>query len=249
MSEPKPWYMINGGRYMGTEPPYFDPADHPWTKTLEDNWETIRDEMVALLAGQTEARLTPYFASDMYFPPKAWQTMGLYFWKYRIHRNCRACPKTTAIIDSIPHLTAASLSVLDAGSNINPHQGDTNAVIRIHLPLVVPEPLPRCGFEVKGEARSWEEGKVLLFQDAYTHFAWNQSDRQRLIMILDVMRPEFESQSDKICASVMGAIALLYLYRRIRWLNRLPGRLRRPLHWIFRSLFRVVIPVQRRLGR
>jgi aspartyl/asparaginyl beta-hydroxylase (cupin superfamily) len=108
----QPWFEIDGEHYRGEEPNFYRPEDFPWIKNLEDNWRVIRDEIEALLA-RKEDRLKPYFVA-LSFPPKQWKTMGFYFWKYRIHRNCRACPRTAEILESLPNMTAGSLSVLEA---------------------------------------------------------------------------------------------------------------------------------------
>lgn len=247
MSGIAPWYAIGGGRYAGNEPAFFDPADFPWVATLEDNWQVFRDELLAM-ARQGE-HLQPYFLRAMAFPPGGWKTMGLYFWGLRMHRNCRACPRSTAILERIPHLVSASLSVLEPGANINPHQGDTNAVVRVHLALSVPAGLPQCGFRVLDDIRPWREGKTLLFCDAHSHTVWNQTDRRRLILLLDIMRPEFVPQKGHICANVLASIGLQMLYQRFPALNRLSNATRLALQAVLRTAIRALAPLQRRLGR
>jgi aspartyl/asparaginyl beta-hydroxylase (cupin superfamily) len=242
----EPWYNIFGGRYDRGEPSFYDPKDFPWAKVLEDNVDVMREEMTALVATD-QSRLKPYFINrGMSFPPRHWKTMGLFFWNFRMHRNCRRCPKTTKILESIPHLTAASLSVLEAKANINPHQGDTDAIVRCHLGLVVPAGLPDCGFQVGKEVRPWEEGKVLIFCDAQTHLAWNQSDRRRMIMIFDVVRPEYQDQTNTICSHVLASTLLQMLYQDVAWLNRTPGWMKQALYLASRMMIRVILPIQRR---
>jgi ornithine lipid ester-linked acyl 2-hydroxylase len=144
----QPWYNLFGGRYDRDQPFFYDRADLPWTKTLEENAAVIRQEMLALLEDHASS-LKPYFINKaMSFPPRHWKIMGLLFWNLRMHKNCRRCPKTVRILESIPDLTACSLNVLEPGSNINPHQGDTDAIIRCHLGLSIPASLPDCGFQV-----------------------------------------------------------------------------------------------------
>lgn len=244
------WYMVNGGRYPGEDPFFYDPEKFPWVKTLEDNWQEIRREIEAMLADQkTAGRLKPYFNRMMVFPPKHWKTLGFYFWGFRMHDNCRACPTVTRVLDSIPGMTAGSLSVLEAGSNINPHQGDTNAIIRSHLGLRVPAGLPECGFQVGPEIQPWHEGKMLLFCDAHTHTAWNHSKERRLILIVDVMLPEFAHRANAICSHVLASALLQRLYQRVQWLNKLPGKTQFALHFVVRNAIRAILPIQRRLGR
>ncbi len=154
----KPWYSVWGGRYTGSQPPFYDKNQFSWVKTLEDNWEIMRDELLAL-SEEKPNRLQPYFISEtMSFPPKNWKTMGLYYWKYKVHRNCNKCPETIKILKSMPNVTSFSMSVLEAGSNINPHQGDTDAIIRCHVGLIVPGTLPDLGFQVGSEIRGLGRG-------------------------------------------------------------------------------------------
>lgn len=242
------WYSAFGGRYNGPEPGWFEREDFPWVRELERDWTTIRDELLAL-ARRDGSRLGVYFNHAMAFPPKSWRTMGLLFWSWRMHGNIRACPQTMAVLSRLPQVTSASLNALAPGSNINPHQGDTNAVIRIHLPLIVPAGLPDCGFQVGDEARAWTEGQALLFLDAKTHFAWNRSDATRYVLVLDVFRPEFSAQKAQVCANVLASIAMQGIYQRLPALNRLSGGFRLALHAMMRGALRIILPVQNRLGR
>jgi aspartyl/asparaginyl beta-hydroxylase (cupin superfamily) len=243
----QPWYEIFGGRYPGTEPFFFDPADFEWTTILRDNWQVIRDEMQQLLENEPSV-LRPYFSETLVYPPRQWKTIGFYFWKWRLHGNCARCPRTVEILDSIPYLTGGSLSILEPGANINPHQGDTNAQIKGHLALSIPARLPDCGFQVGDDIREWHEGELLLFCDAHRHCAWNHSTQRRFVFIIDVIRPEFAHRTNAICAHVLASTALQVVYQRVGWLNRLPGRVHHLLHFFLRGALRAALPVQRRLA-
>jgi aspartyl/asparaginyl beta-hydroxylase (cupin superfamily) len=245
---PRPWYNLFGGRYDGDQPCFYDPATLPWVRTLEENWEVMRDEMLALTEEEPD-RLRPYFINRaMSFPPRHWKTMGLYFWRYTMHANCRRCPRTVEILRGIPGLTSCSLSVLEPGANINPHQGDTDAIYRCHVGLKVPGGLPDCGFQVGPEIRGWEEGRALPFCDAQTHTAWNHCTERRLIMIVDVMRPEFADRTNRVCAHVLASSSLQMTYQSVPWLNRWPGWTKRMLYSVLQGLITLGLPLQRRLG-
>ncbi|MCW4629713.1 MULTISPECIES: aspartyl/asparaginyl beta-hydroxylase domain-containing protein [Marinomonas] len=240
------WYEIYGGRYISDDPFFFDEKDFEWTQTLKDNWHIIRDEMLALLQEHPE-KLKPYFSKNLVFPPKHWKTTGFFFWNWRIHKNCRRCPKTTAILESIPNLTGGNLSILEPGANINPHQGDTNAHVKVHIGLSIPKGLPDCGFQVGDEIRGWKEGELLLFCDAHRHTAWNHSDERRLVFIIDVIRPEFAHKKQSICVNVLATSMLQLLYQNVSWLNRLPGKTHHVLHFLIRNVLRLVLPIQNKL--
>lgn len=240
------WYSIRGIRYGGEMPHFFDPKDFPWVEHLREHREVILEELSALMALDDKA-LQPYFNQGLVHPRRSWKSMGFYFWSLRMHRNCEACPRIAALLDSIPHLTAASLSVLEPHANINPHHGDTDAIVRGHLGLVIPAGLPDCGFQVGPEIRAWKEGEVLLFCDAHIHTAWNNTDQRRLLFLFDVMRPEFVGQTRSVCANVLASITLQWVYQRLRWLERSSGRVHHLLHGVLRGILRGVLPVQRSL--
>lgn len=245
MSKVQPWYNIFGGKYIGNEPSFYRREDLPWTKILEDNWEVIKSEVV-LLMEQQPTKLKPYFINkSMSFPPKKWKTMGLFFWNFKMHSNCRKCPQTMKALKQIPHLTSASLSVLEAGSNINPHQGDTDAVIRCHLGLTIPAGLPTCGFQVGKDIMPWEEGKALPFCDAQTHTAWNQSTQRRLILIIDVVRPEFANQKNMVCAHVLASSVMQMLYQSFPSIGKWSGYLKKAMYNSVRYMIWLVLPIQR----
>ena len=243
----KPWYNVSGGRYNGNEPAFYDAQQLPWVAVLESNWEIMRNELLALMEVKPQ-RLQPYFINkEMSFPPKQWKTMGLYFWKFAMHKNCKRCPQTVAILKTIPGLTSFSLSVLEAGSNINPHQGDTDAIYRCHVGISIPEGLPNCGFQVGKEIRPWEEGKALPFCDAQTHTAWNHSNERRIVLILDVMRPEYIDRQNSVCAHVLASSFLQMLYQRFKVLGSRSGYLKSTLYHVSRITILGVLPIQRGL--
>lgn len=241
----EPWYSIFGGRYKGDHPSFYDKDQLEWTKILEDNWQVIHDELLGLIEESPE-RLQPYnINKSMSFPPQRWKTMGLIFWNMRNHKNCRRCPETMKILKTLPGCTSASLSILEPQSNINPHQGDTDAVIRCHMGLEIPGSLPECGFQVDENITEWQEGVTLPFCDAQTHTAWNHTDERRYVMILDVMRPEFQSRKNEICAHVLASAAIQILYQEFDFLRRRKRYVKKILYHVMRISFFVFLPFQR----
>ncbi len=240
----EPWYAVWGERYRGDQPAFYRREDLPWTRVLEENWEVIRDELLHLLEARPD-RLRPYSINhSMSFPPKRWKTMGLLFWGYRMSANCAACPQTMRIIGRLPGCTSFSLSILEPGANINPHQGDTDAVIRCHMGLVVPAGLPDLGFQVGSEIRPWEEGKTLPFCDARTHTAWNQTDARRYVVILDIIRPEFAHRKLEICSHVLASAAVQMIYPRFALLERKSGYVKKAIYHLARIGIRGVLTVR-----
>jgi beta-hydroxylase len=169
---------------------YLDTNDFPFTKDLEANWKTVQKELLGL---------SNY--NFMNFPEKhlyetGWKTFALYFFGRQWKPNTPLCPETTRLVETIPGMVTAGFSRLEPGTHIKPHVGYTNAVLRCHLPLIVPE--GDCKLRVGDETRSWEEGKCLVFDDTTEHEAWNRTDKVRVVLLLDVMRPGAELDMEQL---------------------------------------------------
>lgn len=236
----KLWFSDGGENFRGTESCYFERAMFPWVARVEEHWVTIRDELMALVR-EHESSLVPYVNTTMTSKKDHWKTFGLMFWTVRSKQNCAKVPRTWEILRTIPNITAASFNLLEGGATIKPHFGDTNAIVRCHLGLVIPAPAPECAFRVGREVRSWHEGQFLLFCDAHNHTAWNNTKQRRYILIVDVMRPECVSQKIPIAARVLASIHLEVAYQRHALLGRFFGTrgrkrllfgLFRAYHWV-----------------
>ncbi len=107
------------------------------------------------------------------------------------------------------------ISTLAALSHVKPHCGPTNHRLRFHLGVVVPDvsdltnllllpshtaptsPLP-CFIRVGKEQRTWEEGKVLIFDDSFEHEVGNSAPSDRIILLLDVWHPYFKDKDKEL---------------------------------------------------
>jgi len=84
-------------------------------------------------------------------------------------------------------MTTAGFSSLKPGTHIVPHVGYSNGVLRCHLGLFVAD---GCALRVKTQTRSWQEGKCLIFDDTVEHEAWNYSDANRIVLLIDFKNPD-----------------------------------------------------------
>jgi len=248
----RPWFGFGSdGAYAGDEPPYYEAGELGWPLTLEQGFPIIRDEFIAAF-GDGRALETFYDAS-MIDRRGAWKTHSLYVHGLRYHENLEKFPRTDALLRSIPGLVSASFSWLDPPAEILPHHGDSNMIVRGHLGMVVPAGLPACGFEVAGEARGWQTGRMLLFCDAYIHRAWNHAKAPRLVMIVDVMLPQHLRALNAVCAQVVGSLLIFRIEARMRRTfgrrspARLPPRLRGALHKLLALGSRAYLPLQPRV--
>jgi aspartate beta-hydroxylase len=197
--------------------PWFDPALFPWTRRLQEAFPDILAEYLSV-AG-VPGSLQPFldFRSPEQIarhlgstgPAPEWNAFFFYRHGERYEENCRRCPKTAAVLDSLPliRLPGATpeicFSVLTPGSHILPHRGDSNLRSVVHLGLVVP---PDCVLKVAGEERSWEPGGILAFDDTYEHEAWNRSGGVRAVLLMDAWNPHLTDVERSVLPRVIGAM-------------------------------------------
>ena len=67
-------------------------------------------------------------------------------------------------------------------STIPLHIGDIN-LQKIHLGLKIPQ--GDVKFKVNGVIKNWEDGKCFKFDDSNPHMAWNNSNSNRVVLIVD----------------------------------------------------------------
>ncbi|MBA4241008.1 MAG: hypothetical protein C0448_09795 [Sphingobacteriaceae bacterium] len=216
----KLWFSLyDRGVYKGDEPSFYETEDISFAQLIEENYPTIKKELENYL---TQHQLQTYFNSSMVEEHGTWKTISLEWWGIKFYENYQYFPKTLSIINSIDGLVSASFNKLEPRGKIKPHCGDTNGIYRCHLGLEIPDKIPVCGFRVREEWRSWEEGKVLVFVDAVNHEAINLSERNRFIFSFDVIRPEFKNKSNYICAVAMTSLFLQNRAESLGFLYKLP---------------------------
>lgn len=218
-----PWLSDSNKPYPDHMPYFYDTAEFPDIAYIEANWEIIRDELVAGLKA-SDTGLEAYKDLGKTNRKAAWKTAGLIYWTAKSPQNIARFPKTWALFRKIPNLTSCSILLLEPHSTIKPHLGDTDAMVRCHIGLIVPGELPRIGFRCGTEMVSWKEGKAFAFNDAREHTAWNNTDSNRYIVSFDLMRPEFQKRKYWISAQVLGKIDIEVLYQHKAWMRRYLAR-------------------------
>jgi aspartate beta-hydroxylase len=165
--------------------PWHEPRDIPLVSYLESNYAAIGDEILSLDAGR--------FHRESEGIPRAgdWDVVFLYERGRRHDEVCAACPVTTRGVEGYRTVrTSAGLiyvSRMRGSTHIERHRGPTNVRLRCHLGIRVPE--GDCAIRVGDETRRWEEGKCLVFDDYFDHEAWNHTEQDRLVLIIDVWHP------------------------------------------------------------
>jgi beta-hydroxylase len=161
---------------------------------VQDNWQVIRDEAMQLYERgyfnkTTDPGSAAYFdVGFRTFYKYGWSKFYLK-WYGHTHQSAQTlCPKTVAILRDIPSINGAMFSLLPVGSQLTRHLDPLAVSLRYHLGLSTPNS-DACFINVDGQQYSWRDGQAALFDITYLHFARNESDRPRLILMCDVDRP------------------------------------------------------------
>ncbi len=172
-------------------PPVYDVKEFPWALEVEKEWELIRAELDKLLERREELPSFHEIAPDVssITTDNNWKTFFLMGYGLNCEQNQKMCPETTRILQKIPGLKTAMFSILSAGKHIPHHKGPYNGVLRYHLGLKVPEPREQVRIRVDEQYLNWEEGKGIIFDDAFDHEVWNDTDGVRVVLFVDFVRP------------------------------------------------------------
>jgi aspartate beta-hydroxylase len=200
---------------------FFDRDLFPWLPAVEAAAESIREELLGVLADDRQG-IEPYIAFSEALPLRQWRELNhsrrwsaYFLWNQgrREEPHLARCPRTAAALAAVPQVDipgrgpTAFFSILDAHTRIPAHSGVTNTRLTVHLPLIVP---PKCGFRVGGETREWRVGTAWVFDDTIEHEAWNDSDEPRAILIFDVWNPELTALERDLLRETITALAEYY---------------------------------------
>ncbi|XP_065751096.1 aspartyl/asparaginyl beta-hydroxylase isoform X1 [Phocoena phocoena] len=173
--------------------PWWTPKETGYTelvKSLERNWKLIRDEGLAVM-DRAQGLFLP---EDENLREKGdWSQFTLWQQGRKNENACKGARKTCSLLDKFPETTGCrrgqiKYSVMHPGTHVWPHTGPTNCRLRMHLGLVIPK--EGCKIRCANETKTWEEGKVLIFDDSFEHEVWQDATSFRLIFIVDVWHPE-----------------------------------------------------------
>jgi Aspartyl/Asparaginyl beta-hydroxylase len=171
--------------------PLHDPGDLWFVARLEERAAVIVDEVRRVLDTPGDP-LRHTLEDGWLLAAGTWRQAYLF-------RDGRWCddvaahfPQTRAILAEIPEISTFSpgsvlVSRLSAGTHITPHCGSTNAVLRIHLGIRVPE---RASIRVADRTVRWAEGRCLVFDDSFEHEVHHDGAGDRVVLIIDTAHPD-----------------------------------------------------------
>ena len=173
---------------------FMDLKDFPELSSIQDNWETIRSEAVKVYEEQYFDKTKDKDNAGHYdlgfrtFYKYGWSKFYVTWYGYTHESSKRLMPKTVEIMNSIPSVNGSMLTILPPGGKLTRHLDPLACSMRYHLGLMTPND-DNCFINVDGESYSWRDGQAMMFDETFLHYAQNNTDQPRLIIMCDIERP------------------------------------------------------------
>ncbi len=159
----------------------------PEVNVLEENWELIREEALALYDNGHIA-IKDDLPGSSFYKDDRWTSFYLKAYDIDIPSARELAPKTMALIDQVPGMNLALFACLNPGKKLNNHHDPFAYTVRYSLGLSTPNS-DESGLVVNGEDYKWADGESIMFDETYLHRAYNHSDKPRIILMTDIDRP------------------------------------------------------------
>lgn len=156
-------------------------------QVIEDNWEVIREEALALYENGHIAVKDDLPASSFYKDGR-WTSFYLKIYDHDIPSAQQLAPKTMALLAQVPSMHIALFACLNPGKKINSHHDPFSYTLRYSLGLSTPNS-DECGLVVNGDDYKWKDGDSIIFDETYFHSAYNHTETPRIILMTDIDRP------------------------------------------------------------
>ena len=171
--------------------PFLDTSHFPFLAEFEARWEEILEEARGVLKFREHIPGFQDVSPDQYriATESNWKTFFLYGFGNPLPKHCEQAPVTADIVGRVPKVHTAWFSILAPGYRIPPHTGVTKGILRAHLGLIIPKEAERCRIRVGDEWKSWAPGKIFVIDDTYEHEVRNETDEERVVLLLDFNRP------------------------------------------------------------
>lgn len=146
--------------------------------------------------------------------PQGWRTIWLRYFGKRVPQRSREMSESLARIINHPLVYNASISILEPGGGIPLHVGQCRGLVKLHLPVSVPE--GECYMLYNGKKFYWTS--PMIFDDTLPHLVSNQTSETRVIILLDILRPmnfPWDILNSRIASLVWWDPVVSQRYKRI----------------------------------
>jgi ornithine lipid ester-linked acyl 2-hydroxylase len=162
---------------------------------LERNVDMFREEFAAIDPNNYQVDARDYMGGLT--DGRNWTVFPIYdaFANLQVD-NARQCPRITEFLASHAGFGSMScmafFSIMNPGTHVPPHSSQLNTRVRYHLGIEVPE--SDCHIRIHDQTITWKQDKCIKIDDSYEHEVFQQSDRRRVVFVVDMPHPELRPE-------------------------------------------------------
>ena len=172
-----------------TSQPWYNTKDYLFIARLEAGYADIKSELLynlknhpELFTGETENLHVGGEWTELRL-----KSSGHGFTDYTHHfektmKHIRGCGQ---------EFTSIKFSAIQPGTHIRTHTGPSNERLRLHLTLMHDG---GARIRVGKEWHTWEEGKMIMFDDSWEHEVIHTGQNIRVVLIMDIWHPELPEE-------------------------------------------------------
>lgn len=200
---------------------YFDVEIYPELKNIKKYKNKIHIELNELLKNDL-IDWSDWPEKNLYnYKKNTWKIMPFYYYGYWVKNNCKKMPILTNFLKSLKNIKIALLSVMSPKTTLKEHKGwcnHSNNVLRCHYGLKVPN---NCYINVKndndiiGTIKPHRKNEWLIFDDSKLHYASNDSDYYRIVLIIDLDRPEFVPKGESEVGDTKELLEIIKYFKEL----------------------------------
>ncbi len=162
-------------------------SEYSFLSTIESNYLDIKTEIENF--NQVSFRNMEDLSAEQQriVERNKWKTFFLRVAGKDIERNAAYFPLTMKLLNE-KSIKTVFFSIMEPNTHITPHRGVYKGFLRYHLGLIMPNEKNKTAIKIGDAIYYWEEGKAFLFDDTFEHEAWNKTNEQRIILLIDIER-------------------------------------------------------------
>lgn len=151
---------------------------------IKNDWQVFKESSAVLLPideiSADQAELNKL---------KKWNALVLYAYGHKNQSALESFSSITSILErGEEKIKMIMFSVLLPGMKIPSHTGNNYHVLRGQLCIENEEP-EKTNLKIVNTNVILKEGEVVVFDDTFLHEAWNNSARNRVVLIIDFVKP------------------------------------------------------------
>lgn len=230
------FYTYRGKWYKGKAPKFYNSGEFRFTKDFEDNYEKIKQEIIEYY----ESFQSKF--NEQYIPHKyivgGWKVLSIWGYIFQSISKTKKFPTIRKLVVKYPEIISLQISILQPNTRIKAHFGGSNSLVRHHLAIHIPGKLPEVGFNLKGDIRCWEDGKLLSFCEAHRHYVWNNTNENRVVLLFDSIHPQYQNKKYSIISGVSTILLMVLLLKHFPFLNKFSYNTEVVFHKILIEIFK-----------